>query len=172
VIALVPMTEEEFPAYLAEAVRDHARDKVEAGQWSEDSSLRLAREGFDDLLPQGLATPGNHVFTLTDPATRAGVGVLWFAIQQRAGESVAYVYDVLVRPQFQRRGYATQAFAALEAEAASRGLSGVALHVFGHNSAARALYDKLGFEPTNISMFKRVARAAGRVDEVAGTPRL
>jgi ribosomal protein S18 acetylase RimI-like enzyme len=161
VIALVPMNAEEFPAYMAEAVCAFARDKVESGQWSHGSSLRLAQEGFDELLPQGLATPNHHLFTIRDSATRASVGVLWFAVQQRAGENVAYVYDVLVDPKFRRSGYATQAFAALEAQAASHGLSGVALHVFGHNSAARALYGKLGFVPTGINMFKRVGRGSG-----------
>ncbi len=37
------------------------------------------------------------------------------------------------------------------------GLSGIALHVFGHNAAGRALYDQLGFRPTNISLFKPIA---------------
>ena len=158
-ISLVPMNAEEFLAYVAEAVPAFAREKVESGQWSEDSSLRLAQQGFDELLPQGLATPDNHLFTIRDSASQASVGMLWIAIQQRAGENVAYVYDVLVQPEFQRSGYATLAFAALEAEAVSRGLSGIALHVFGHNAAAIALYRKLGFQPTNINMFKRVGPA-------------
>ena len=159
-VTLTPMRADEFAAYLAETVPAYAEDKVAAGQWAADAALRLAREEFDELLPQGLATPDNHLFTLRDPATGGSVGVLWFAIQQRGSEKIAYVYDVLVHPPFQRRGYATQAFAALEAQAAARGLAGIALHVFGHNAAARALYDKLGFEPTNLSLFKRVRGAA------------
>jgi ribosomal protein S18 acetylase RimI-like enzyme len=53
-------------------------------------------------------------------------------------------------------GYAMRAFEQLEAAVSSRGLCGIALHVFGHNEAARALYAKLGYRATNISMFKRV----------------
>jgi RimJ/RimL family protein N-acetyltransferase len=34
------------------------------------------------------------------------------------------------------------------------GLSGIALHVFGHNHGAQALYAKLGFVATNINLFK------------------
>ena len=153
------MDSDEFSAYIAEAVPAYAQDKVESGQWSRDSSLRLAQEGFSELLPQGLATPNNHLFTVRDAASQASVGVLWFAIQQRADENIAYVYDVFVRPTFRRKGYATEAFAALEAEAVARGFSGVALHVFGHNFAARALYSKLGYQPTNVNMFRRVGRA-------------
>ncbi len=40
------------------------------------------------------------------------------------------------------------------AQAQKRGLSGIALHVFGQNTGAQALYQKLGYLPTNINMFK------------------
>lgn len=33
-----------------------------------------------------------------------------------------------------------------------------ALHVFGHNVGAQALYAKLGFRPTNINLFKTVGK--------------
>jgi len=34
------------------------------------------------------------------------------------------------------------------------GLSGIALHVFGHNSGAQALYASLGYQITNLNLFK------------------
>jgi ribosomal protein S18 acetylase RimI-like enzyme len=34
------------------------------------------------------------------------------------------------------------------------GAETIRLHVFGHNTAARPLYVKLGYEPTNIVMAK------------------
>ena len=88
--------------------------------------------------------------------------MLWFAVQEQAGRRVAYVYDVGIRPEYQRRGYATAAFTALEGETRARGLAGIGLHVFGHNPGARALYEKLGYEATNIHMFKKVPRADDR----------
>ena len=42
---------------------------------------------------------------------------------------------------------------------AGRGLSGIALHVFGHNREARALYRKLGYVATNINLYKPVPGA-------------
>ncbi len=85
------------------------------------------------------------------------VGMLWFAVQTRSGRRIAYVYDVAVRPERQRQGHALRAFRALEAEALRLGLTGIALHVFGHNRGAQALYARLGFEPTNIQLFKPLA---------------
>ena len=158
-IVLAPMNTEEFAAYLERAIPEFAQDKVASGQWSKASSLELSRQGYDELLPQGLATPENFLFTLREADASAVVGALWYAIQERAGQRIAYVYDVLVEPQHLRKGYATQALQALEAEVGSRGLGGVALHVFGHNKAAQALYAKLGYQATNINMFKKVPNA-------------
>ena len=153
------MNAEEFTAYVEQAIPDFAQEKVDAGQWSKEASLALARQGFNELLTEGHATPENCLFTLREVSGRATVGVLWFAVQERAGQRIAYVYDILVEPQHQRKGYGKSTFEALESEVASRGLCGNALHVFGHNKAAQALYAKLGYQPTNINMFKKVPNA-------------
>ena len=155
---LVPMSEAKFAAYIDEAVPAYANDKVESGQWTKEASLQLSRDGFNELLPQGLATPNNYLYTMRDDATQMAVGMIWFAVQERAEKKIAYVYDVFVHAKYQRLGHATRAFRALEKEVRSRGLSGIALHVFGHNSAAQALYVKLGYRATNVSMFKDVER--------------
>ncbi len=155
---LVPMRDADFDAFIAEAVPTYAADKVRAGQWTEDESLALSKQSFDALLPQGLATPGHRVFSLVDEH-QAVVGVLWIAEQTRAGRQIAYVYNIRIAPSHQRRGHASRALRALEAMLPALGLSGIALHVFGHNAAATALYEKLGYLPTNIMMFKDAGRS-------------
>ena len=154
---LVPMSESEYLAYVEEAVPAYAADKVASGHWQESEALERSRREHVQLLPQGLATPDNHLYTVREPATQAAVGVLWIAVQDRAGQRIAYVFDVGIEPEHQRRGHATRAFMALEDVVRSLGLCGVALHVFGHNVAAQALYASLGYRPTNINMFKAVA---------------
>jgi ribosomal protein S18 acetylase RimI-like enzyme len=151
------MTKLEYADWLAESIPAYAADKVASGQWSQANSLELSRKENDELLPQGLDTPDNHLFTIVDFNSEA-VGMLWFAVKTNFDARTAYVYDVSVRPDRQREGHAIRAFLALEQEVRNRGLAGIALHVFGHNSGARALYAKLGYEPTNISLFKSVPR--------------
>jgi ribosomal protein S18 acetylase RimI-like enzyme len=46
---------------------------------------------------------------------------------------------------------------ALEARVISMGLDVISLHVFGHNRAARSLYEKLGYETTNVYMSKKLS---------------
>lgn len=149
----------EFNTYAERSIPEYAQDKADSGQWSKESSLELSRQEFDRMLPEGTETPSNFLFTVRDAVTQENVGMLWYAVQDRAGECVAYVYDVLVEPPYQRMGYGTRIFEALEVEVGSHGLCGIALHVFGHNTAARALYAKLGYQTTNVNMFKRVSSA-------------
>ena len=157
-VALRRMNNAEYEAWLAEAIAGYAADKVASGQWSQDDSVELARREHEELLPQGLASARNHLFKILAQSTEA-VGNLWFAEATNFGLSVAYVYNVEISEHHRRRGYAYQAFQALEQEIQGLGLHGIALHVFGHNRAARALYAKLGYEPTNINLFKHVPRA-------------
>jgi ribosomal protein S18 acetylase RimI-like enzyme len=150
------MTEPEYATWLAETMPAYAADKVAAGQWSPEESLERSKKEYEELLPSGLATPENHFFTVVDDSAQP-VGMLWFAEKTRFNARIAYVFDVGVWPERQREGHAFRAFAALEDQVRKLGLSGIALHVFGHNKGAQNLYAKLGFEPTNISLFKRLA---------------
>lgn len=154
---LVPMSESEYAAYVEEAIPSYAAEKVASGQWTQEESLALSKKSLDELLPQGQQTPDNHLFTILDGRS-VPVGMLWVAAQSRAGQRIAYVYDVSIKLEHRRKGHAAGAFIALESKVRELGLSGVALHVFGHNVAAHALYVKLGYAATNINMFKPVPR--------------
>ena len=154
--ALQPMNEAEYIAWLRETVPAYATDKVASGQWEQDQALQLSTAEYAEMLPQGIETPDNYLYTLRD-AAGSRVGMLWFAVKTKFGSRIAYVYDVSVDELYKRQGHATRAFQALEQEALRLGLAGVALHVFGHNTGAQALYAKLGYGPTNISLYQRVA---------------
>jgi ribosomal protein S18 acetylase RimI-like enzyme len=150
---LRPMSKLEYEAWLEESIPAYAADKVASGQWAKEASLELSRKENDELLPQGIETPDNHFYTIIDEELNA-VGMLWFAVKTKFNTRIAYVFDVSILQERQREGHAFRAFTALEAEVQQLGLTGIALHVFGHNTGARVLYEKLGFNPTNISLFK------------------
>ncbi len=83
------------------------------------------------------------------------VGILWYAALPRQ-PGLAFIYDFEIYETFRRRGYASQALAALEQDAKGRDLKHIELHVFGHNAAARALYKKAGYVETNVMMAKNI----------------
>ena len=153
------MNNTEYAAWHADAVLAYAADKVASGQWSEVESVELSRKEHETLLPEGLESKGNHLFSVLAPSGEP-VGTLWFAESAKFGLPIAYVFNIVVAPEHRRKGHANRAFQALEHEVKAMGLHGVALHVFGSNHAARELYAKLGYEPTNINLFKHVPTGA------------
>jgi ribosomal protein S18 acetylase RimI-like enzyme len=155
-----PITAAEYAAWVAEAVPAYAADKVASGAWAAGLALELSRKEFESLLPQGKDTADNYLYSILDSAGKP-VGTIWFAAQDRGNSRIAYVYDVEVLPEHRRQGHARRAFEALEREASGLGLAGIALHVFGHNHAAQALYAGLGYEPTNINLYKPIGGVGG-----------
>jgi ribosomal protein S18 acetylase RimI-like enzyme len=155
-VQLIPMTDAEYAVYLERAVREYADGHVRGGRWTAGEALEKSAEEYRRLLPEGTATPDQHLFMIEDTALGEKVGLLWFAVQKQGDEPVIFVYDVHVDEQFRRRGYGEQAFQALETMARELGAHKISLHVFGYNHSARALYQKLGFVETNVMMSKQL----------------
>jgi ribosomal protein S18 acetylase RimI-like enzyme len=153
-IILQPITEAEFQTYLAAAIQSYAQEHIQAGNWNADEALERSRQEFEGYLPQGVATPGNFLFSLYNESAEK-VGHLWYAPLPKRPD-IAFIYDFEIYAAFRRRGYASQALAALEQDAKARGLTHLELHVFGHNTAARELYKKAGFAETNVMMSKKI----------------
>jgi ribosomal protein S18 acetylase RimI-like enzyme len=154
-IELIPMSAEEYEVYLEAMAPDYAREHVLAGNWPEEGSIERSFEEMREVyLPQGVKTENNFLFTLVDPEIGEKVGMLWYAINERVNRRQAFVYDVIVDEQFRRRGYAYQAFQEMEALVKAEGVDVIGLHVFGYNTGAKAMYEKLGYEVTDISMKK------------------
>lgn len=149
---LRPFTPEAFAEWEARAIPAFAGEKVRAGLWSEAESLALAQAAHAQLLPHGLATPGHWLCALEVAGTR--VGMVWWAEQARAGQSVAYIYNLEIDAAHRRQGHGAAALEAVAQWARERGWAGVSLNVFGHNAGAQALYLQQGFTPTAIQMFR------------------
>jgi len=156
-IELRPMTQAEYEIYLSRAVAEYAEDKVKAGNWPAEGALERSAKEFEKYLPQGLDSPHNTLCTLVDPASGAGVGMIWYALFPESTRPNWFIFDFSIDPEQRRRGYASQVLTALEERALAEGIQSIELHVFGHNTAARALYDKMGYEITNINMVRKVS---------------
>ncbi|MGB5591325.1 MAG: GNAT family N-acetyltransferase [Gammaproteobacteria bacterium] len=154
--SLKPMDAAALAHYEQHSLPNYAKQKVVSGEWQEETALERAREAFAELLPQGLDTPGNHLFEIIDEWGETSVGVLWFAVRERAGAKAAYIIDIFVDRAHQNKGHASRALRALEVMVREMGLTGIGLNVFGQNEGAYRLYERLGYLPTNTLMFKDV----------------
>lgn len=155
-VTLIPMTENDYQAYLEQLIGEYAQDHVRGGRWGEQEALQRATQEIQQILPQGLHSPDNYLYMIVEEQSNQRVGILWFALNTRASKQQAFVYDIAIYEQFRRHGYATQAFRLLEEQARELGATSIGLHVFGHNVAARELYEKLGYIATNIQMMKKL----------------
>jgi ribosomal protein S18 acetylase RimI-like enzyme len=154
-VQLAPMSAEEFEKWKPANIADYAKQHTIGGRWTADEAQHKSREEFESLLPQGLATPDHRLYSIVRSTDRKATGMLWIQIQS-APRPASFVFNIEIFKPFRRRGYGTQAMKLLEQEARSLGLENIRLHVFGHNAAARSLYEKLGYVATNIQMTKRL----------------
>ena len=138
-VAVVAMTEDELAAYRSGAVESYARSREEAG---ESAALARARseESLAEMFPDGRPAPGHHLFSVREDGERAGV--LWVCERWPAQ---AFVYDVEVDEAFRGRGLGAAAMVHAALWTRERGLAWLGLNVFGPNTHARALYERLGY---------------------------
>jgi len=150
------MTQAEFTSYLEDAITLFAEENVKAGIWISADALENAGKAFQDLLPAGLQTRDNLVYSIKEGATGDHVGVIWIKIRRDRNPYSAYILDLVIFPAFRKRGYAQQVLRAIERIAADHGAVSMALHVFAHNEVAQRLYRDAGYEISGYLMRKRL----------------
>jgi ribosomal protein S18 acetylase RimI-like enzyme len=152
------MSPDEFHDFFEASVADYAQEKVRAGNWSEWEAVQKSREQHRKLLPMGLDTPNQHLYAIRNSGGQK-VGVLWLAVEKAHDSTTGFIYQLYIDEPFRRRGFAAQAMRALEETARALHVDTLMLHVFGHNQAAIALYQKLGYDVTNMNMAKKLKQA-------------
>ncbi|MEC0126282.1 GNAT family N-acetyltransferase [Paenibacillus pabuli] len=152
---LVAMNEEEYASFRVRSIKDFAEEKVEAGTWAAEEAQERAETSYDKYLPEGLNTPGNYIYNVVHEAD-GNVGYIWFNITENRRGKEAFLLDIVVEEVHRGKGYGTQTMEALEQKAVSLGVDRIGLHVFGHNVRASSLYRKMGYEVTDLTMYKEI----------------
>ena len=155
-VRLVKLDDAAYHDYRRDLVRDYAADKVRAGAWSQVEAEGRAARDVDALLPEGPATQGHFLYSVRDDSTNAEVGIVWFALRDSGVGRSIWIYDIIIHENFRRKGYASRTLELVEDRAKELGAKSVELHVFGHNHGARALYEKMGYNETSITMAKPI----------------
>lgn len=155
-ITLISMEAVDFQHYLEVSIREYGEEHVRAGNWQPSEALERSLKEFEQLLPNGLSTENNYIYTIFEDETREKVGVVWFAVFKNRAVPRAFVYDFRIEEQHRRKGYATQALARLDERVRGLGIPSIGLHVFAHNQAARELYEKAGYQVMSLNMLKNL----------------
>lgn len=155
-VRLEPLPARALDDYLASLLKEYAEDHVRDGQWSAEEAPEKARAEVAGLLPRGLDTPDHYFRSIVADPEGNPVGRLWYALRRDGGPPHLFIYDLLVFETERGHGYGEAALRALEPVARELGVPRIALHVFGHNTGAIRLYERVGYRATNVLMSKSV----------------
>ncbi|MGW5479529.1 GNAT family N-acetyltransferase [Streptomyces sp. NPDC004008] len=137
-----PMTEAEYPGWLAAEKTAYVADIVRSGALSREEAVRKSDRDFTDLIPEGLATP-DHTFLVLEAAGEK-IGTGWLKHGFLPG--VTYGYSLHVREQYRGKGYGRAAMAVGEQATLAGGDSALMFTVWGGNEVAMNLYTSTGYQ--------------------------
>lgn len=129
---------------------EYVDDLVRAGMGVEQARDKAGI--FEDHFPAGVAAPGHDVFDVLhdgDP-----VGYVWIGPQSSGDPGEWWLWDIAIDERHRGRGFGRAALKLAEGEAARRGATKLGLKVFGFNTAARSLYESLGYSAVSLQMTK------------------
>ncbi|MEV5987890.1 GNAT family N-acetyltransferase [Streptomyces sp. NPDC052051] len=136
-----PMTQTEYPAWLAAENDAYVSDIVRSGTLSPEEAVRKSDRDFAKILPEGFATP-DHAFLVLEAAGEQ-VGTGWLKHGHLPG--VTYGYSLNVEERHRGRGYGRAAMAAGERATFEAGDSALMFSVWGGNEVAMNLYTSAGY---------------------------
>ncbi len=148
------MSREIYDAWVEQTTEEYAAGHVAAGNWPAECSLERAQEEFRTLLPDGLQTKDQELWSIRDADGRHS-GILWVG-PRRNVPGALFIWDIEVEAEARGRGIGQAALEVLHTWARDHGYDRVGLHVFGANDVARRLYLRLGYLETDVAMEKRL----------------
>ena len=150
---ITPMSEAEYNVWAPRSREGYAADKMKANGLTKEEAGKIAEADFARLLPDGLKSPDNFLFTIKDEKQNIA-GFCWFVVRGAENNRRAFVCDIVVEEAYRGKGCGKQMMRHMEGEAKSMGLKRIGLHVFGFNEIAIGLYESLGYETTDLVMEK------------------
>jgi ribosomal protein S18 acetylase RimI-like enzyme len=152
-VALQAIAADELDAFFSHMHAQYVGERMQADSLSRAEAEALVADQRRMTLPNGVATPGQHLVWGVDALTERRVGLLWIAIERHRH---AFIYQIFVFAELRRRGYGRALIAAAETFARARGARALALNVFAPNRGAISLYESAGFAATSQHMSKRL----------------
>lgn len=143
-VELVPFTEEVFAEYYQKLVSSFADSLLQSELFgSFPDAYHESQSISGKLLPDGLATQGQHLFQIRK--ANSNVGLLWYS-ETSPFRDASWLCDIFIEPEHRRNGYASTAVFMMETHLKTLGVSRVGLNVFSHNPSALKLYASLGYD--------------------------
>lgn len=150
-LILTKITNSEYISW-SKITKETYKVEIMKNGYTEVEAQTKTDDDFKRLLPDGLSTLDHFIFSIK--LNEVLIGTLWFAIRGATNNRKAFIYDIFIDDKFRGQGYGKKTMELLEIEVQKMGLNHIGLHVFGHNHVARSLYQKMGYEITNLNLEK------------------
>ena len=151
-IAVQPLTQAEYEAFVAMAAEDYAQRLVADAGLPLDQARALAARDTAAILPQGRLTPQHFFSGARNTDTSELVGYLWWSVD--ATHALAHLYQVFVLESHRGQGLGRTMLEHLHAALRGQGIRRITLNVFAQNRGAIALYEKQGYHVMRLNMTK------------------
>ena len=138
------MTTDEFEIVYQWSVEHNATELMEELHISEEKAIKASIAEVAEMLPDGFNTERNVFLTIV--AEDENVGFIWTLHEETEGRKQSFICDFAIWESKRRKGYGVAALHLAEQNAVEAGCQESVLFVRDDNDAARALYQKCGYE--------------------------
>lgn len=140
------MTNEEFDSFFRWSVENHTKELMMQSDKTQDEAISEANAEVKEMLPEGLSTAQNHLMTFVETGSNENLGFIWTLYEVTAGRKQSFICDFAIWEPYRRKGYGAAALFLAEAKAMQDQCVESVLFVRDDNGAARALYQKCGYQ--------------------------
>jgi ribosomal protein S18 acetylase RimI-like enzyme len=151
VISLVPLDPDAMASWLAAETAGYVDELVASGE-DRRAAERQADGQLSRLFPGGRPAPDQFVFTIIEDGS--AVGTLWIGSALDGPPGHWWVWSIAIDTGARGRGIGGAAMQLGEDEGRRHGATQIGLNVFGSNTVARRLYQRLGYEEAAVRMRK------------------
>ena len=157
-VTFVPMTDEDYSAFIRKSVPEYAYDQMRSGNWTAGEAAGRARAEFQQMLPNGPQTPNAYLRNIMDEQGHR-IGMLWYFVDPTRSRKTAFLIDFFLFPEGRSKGYEAQALDLFEDEARSLGVERVEMQIFTHKEEDVQLYRDNNYLATSIFFSKDLTKA-------------
>ncbi|HOJ02110.1 MAG TPA: GNAT family N-acetyltransferase [Anaerolineaceae bacterium] len=144
-IKLEEMSPGDFDNYLLCSIPHYVQELEATGEFTAEQAEEYAQRQFQELLPDGLASPGQYFFNILDDERGCKVGIVWVNVKTENDKTSAFIYDLEVKDGERGKGFAAHTMLQVDEFSKEKGATEICLHVFANNVIAFHLYEKLGY---------------------------
>lgn len=143
-VRLEKMSKDAYAHFIQVSFEHHVEELMQEENMSKEEAEIETRKELDEMLPQGMDTADNYLFSVE--CDRRVVGYLWFLTEMNEGVKQAFLCDFQIDEEERGNGYGKAALAEMDKTAQKLECKECVLFVEGINEIAKQLYSKCGYQ--------------------------